>query len=125
MPKSVRVMIWFGLFIAVCGFGAWAVEGFAAKAKTAVIAGGGGGALMLVMAYLSVSKSRAAQMIGIHLGMVLALTLGAVYGWRAVAGAMSDEPKWALVSLLGAMSLAGLVSFVAILRNRPAPEARV
>ncbi|MCW5945954.1 MAG: hypothetical protein KIT74_02865 [Fimbriimonadales bacterium] len=127
MPKSVRIMVLFGLFLIVCGLGAWAVEEFSAKARTAVIAGGGGGALMLVMAFLSSSKSKAAYMTGIHLGMVLALLLGAMYGWRAIAAweaVSAGEPKAALAVLLTAMAASGVIAFIAILRNRPAPENR-
>jgi hypothetical protein len=127
MLKSVRTMILLGLFLIVCGIGAWGVEEFSAKARTAAIAGGGGGVLMLLMAFFAARKSKAAHMIGIHLGMLLALALGALYGWRAVIAwqAVGDgEPKAALAVLLTAMAASGVLAFVAILRSRPSPEGR-
>ncbi len=127
MLKSVRIMILFAFFLIACGIGAWAVEDFSAKARTAVFAGGGGGALMLLMAFFAASKSKAIHMIGIHLGMILALALGALYGWRAVVAWQAvgaGEPKAALAVLLTAMAASGLLAFVAILRNRPRPQDR-
>lgn len=124
--KSPIIMNVYGLFLALCGFVAFALAGFAANAVTAVIVGGATAAVMIVCGALArmLSRNRALGMIGIHAGLVLPLIFAVLFGWRAWQ-AYADPAKLYLAVILAIMAIGSVVAFVLILRTRPAPAMRV
>jgi hypothetical protein len=127
MPRYAKVMIGFGVFLAVCGFLGWALTGFEARAKTAILSGGITGATMIAMGFVSASPSHKLKMIGIHLGMVLPLVFGGVFVWRASVGwkaVAAGMPKVGTSVLISLMAVASFVTLATILKMRPKKEDR-
>lgn len=79
-------MVVYAIFLLACGVAAFAISGFDAKAKTALIAGGGAAAVMAGCAFMAAQfhRSRAVGMVGIHLGLVVPLILAVIFIWRGL-----------------------------------------
>ena len=72
-----------GAFLSACGYYGAATNGFAPKAMHSLYAGCGGGALLILCAAMSVSGSRKAYMIGVHVALPLQVLFAAVFAMQA------------------------------------------
>ena len=112
-------MIGFGLFLVASGFVGWAATGFAPYAKTAIVSGSVSGACMIGCGLLAARKGAGLARLGRGAGTVLPVLFGGVFAWRASVGwseVAAGEPKLYVAVLLSAMTLAALVTFVALIR---------
>lgn len=123
--KSPAIMFMYAGFLAVCGFAAFAMSGFAANARTALIVGCGTAFVMIVCGVLAgmIHKNKAAGMIGIHAGMLLPLIFACLFGWRAWK-AYADPAKLYLAVILAIMALGSVIVFGWLLSARPKAELR-
>ena len=125
MPTPV-IMFTYAVFLAACGFAAFAMAGFASNAKTALIVGCGTAAVMIICGLLAgiIKKNRTAGMIGIHAGLLLPLIFAGLFGWRAYK-AYADPAKLYLAIILAIMALGSVVVFGLLLSARPKAAMRV
>lgn len=127
--QSSRIMFAYAAFLVICGFVAFAMAGFAASAKTALIVAGICAVLMIIAGVLArmIHSSRVAGMIGIHAGMVLPVIFAvafAMQGWKAWQLYQSGQRELYLPVILLVMLVGSVIAFVMILRTRPSPDAR-
>jgi hypothetical protein len=123
--KSPTIMFMYAIFLAACGFIAFAMAGFAANARTALIVGFGTAIVMVICALLAgiIHRNRAAGMIGIHAGLILPLIFAGLFGWRAWQ-AYADPAKLYLAVILAIMAVGSVIAFAMILRTRPTAAMR-
>ena len=114
------IMFLYAAFLAVCGFIAFAMAGFASNARTALIVGTGTAVVMIICGVLArmIHTNRTAGMIGIHVGLVLPLIFAALFGWRAYQ-AYADPAKFYLAVILAIMAVGSVLAFVMLLLKRP------
>jgi hypothetical protein len=123
--KSPAILYVYAAFLAACGLVAFAMSGFAANARTALIVGFGTAIVIAICAALAgmVHRNRAAGMIGIHVGLLMPLIFAILFGWRAWQ-AYADPAKLYLAVILAVMALGSIVAFLLVLRTRPKPAMR-
>lgn len=124
--KSPVILAGYAVFLAACGFAAYAMSGFAANARTALIVGFGTAVVIGVCALLArmIQSNKAAGMIGIHLGLILPLIYAGLFGWRAFKS-YADPAKLYLAVILVIMALGSVIVFAMLLKARPVPASRV
>lgn len=112
-------------FLAACGFAAFAMSGFAANARTALIVGCGTAFVMIICGVLAgmIHRNKMAGMIGIHLGLILPLIYAGLFGWRAWQ-AYADPAKLYLAVILAIMALGSVIVFGWLLSVRPKADMR-
>ena len=123
--KSPAILYVYAAFLAICGLVAFAMSGFAANARTALIVGFGTAIVIAICAALAgmFHRNRTAGMIGIHVGLVLPLIFAILFGWRAWQ-AYADPAKLYLAVILAIMALGSVIAFIMVLRTRPSAAMR-
>ena len=123
--RSPAILYAYAVFLAVCGLVAFAMSGFAANARTALIVGFGTAIVIAICAALAgmFQRNRTAGMIGIHVGLVLPLIFAGLFGWRAWQ-AYADPAKLYLAVILAIMAAGSVIAFIMVLRTRPTPATR-
>jgi hypothetical protein len=127
--KSPRIMFAYAAFLVVCGLLAFAMAGFTAKAKTALIVAGVTAAPMIIAALLArmIHRRRTLGMIGIHVGLALPVlfTVGfVIQGWKSWQLYQSGQRELYLPIIIAVMAVGSVMAFIKLLRSRPGPEAR-
>lgn len=119
------IMFTYAAFLALCGFAAFAMSGFASNARTALIVGFGTAIVIAICGVLArmISSNRTAGMIGIHAGLVLTIIFAALFGWRAWQ-AYADPAKLYLAVILAIMAVGSAITFAMLLRARPKKAMR-
>ncbi|MCA9284159.1 MAG: hypothetical protein KDA22_03020 [Phycisphaerales bacterium] len=114
--KSPRIMLIYAIFLVACGVAAFAMSGFDARARTALIAGGGAAAVMAGCAFMAaqLQRSRAVGMTGIHLGLIAPMVFAGLFLWRGLEAYVSYKagvpPLEALVAAHNAIPGADPIS---------------
>ena len=123
--KARAILLGYAVFLAACGFVAFAMSGFAANARTALIVGFGTAVVVAICGVLAgmIDRNRTAGMIGIHAGLVLPLIFAGLFAWRAWQ-AYADPAKLYLAAILGIMALGSLIVFAMLLSARPKSAVR-
>jgi hypothetical protein len=118
-------MFMYAGFLAICGFAAFAMSGFASNARTAVIVGCGTAIVMFICGVLAgmIHKNKAAGMIGIHVGLLLPLVFACLFGWRAYK-AYNDPAKLYLAVILAIMAAGSVIVFGLLVSARPKAAVR-
>ena len=117
------VCIVHGLFLFGCGYYGAAQHDFAPKVMHSLYMGAGGGASLALMGLLSMSGSRKAYMIGVHLALLLQLVFTAVFTWQAVKnyGVSEKADRFQLFVLMAVGSIAALGAMRAL---KPKPKEK-
>jgi predicted transporter len=123
--KSPAILALYAVFLAACGLAAFAMSGFAANARTALIVGFGTAFVIAICALLAnmFHKNKAAGMIGIHAGLILPLIFAGLFGWRAWKS-YADPAKLYLAVILAVMSLGSVIVFAMLVKARPKAAMR-
>jgi len=120
--RTPIILYLYAAFLAACGLAAFAMSGFAANARTALIVGFGTAIIIALCAWLAsmIHKQKTAGMIGIHVGLILPLIFAVLFGWRAYK-AYGDPSggKLYLAIILAIMALGSVIVFGLLLRARP------
>lgn len=132
MPSVAKWMVGYGLFLILCGVGAWAVawglSGEATRGLSGLIAGGAAAVLIIIPGLLSAAKNQKARMIGIHAGLVVLALLVIGFAYQAVVGWMGalgeDGGPMYVPATITLMAIGGIVTLVMVLRLRPPMEKR-
>ncbi len=124
--KSPRIMYAYAGFLIACGIVAYFMAPPDANATTALIIPAASGVLMVICAVMAgmLHRKRAVGMIGIHAGLVLPLLFAIAFGVRAYGAFGAGEDKRYLAVILSILTVASIITFIAILVTRPKPEAR-
>jgi hypothetical protein len=125
--KSPAILYLYAAFLALCGLSAFAMSGFAANARTALIVGFGTALVIAICGVLAgmIEKSRTAGIIGIHVGLILPLVFAGLFGWRAYKTYAGGDPaKLYLAVVLAIMALGSVIVFGWLLNARPKAAMR-
>lgn len=118
---AATIFLRYGIFILIVGFLAFALSGFAAKAKSGLMMGGGCCAIMLAISYLARQGSSSLASGAVVGGTVLTAVFAGVFMWRAALIFNVEEKRYLLQLLLAmfAGSLVALFFLLASLRANP------
>ena len=120
--KARAILLGYAAFLAICGFVAFAMSGFAANARTALIVGCGTAVVIAICGVMAgmIHRNRTAGMIGIHVGLVLPLLFAGAFGFRAYSTFNGGVPeKRYLAIILSVMAVGSILAFIAMLMMRP------
>ena len=124
--KAAQVMFGYAAVLILGGFFAFMIAAVGGTLQyTALIFTLVPAALIIAFAVMAgmYNRNHRIGMIGIHVGLVLPLLLGAAYGFRAYSALTADRPMY-LVGTLGVLAAASFVALVLLIAMRPKPEDR-
>eukprot|EP00052_Salpingoeca_macrocollata_P026372 m.244751 g.244751 ORF g.244751 m.244751 type:complete len:165 (+) comp22564_c3_seq2:683-1177(+) len=116
--QVARILIPYAVFLFLCGFGGWAINSFAGKAKSGMIMGSGSAVVVLVVAWfarrdigtINLSAARQSRV----MGSLVCIIYSGVFVWRA-SKILGVEEKVYLFLLLCLMVLGSVVTLVRLL----------
>ena len=145
--RAAKILRLYAVILIVGGFAGFAMSGFAAKAKSALImgarrvpprcalraaltrpprastAGTVSSALVFGCSTMANSSSPRTVAIGVHASMLLALVFAGVFAWRASISLRSPEKRYAGALLVG-LSVASAHALVSLVLAKPKSPAK-
>ena len=119
------MLLYYALFLAGSGGVGFALSGFQSKARTSLIMGLGTAAVVALLSFLHSSTfSRKVRHTARHVSPIVVFLFACVFAWRAhlVVGVAG---KSYLLFLLGAMAIASIFVFIALLIQHAEDNDRV
>jgi len=114
MHKRLRkILVAYGVFLIAMGLIAFALSGFAEKAKTAIMSGGLSGLIILVCAWALCSRISLVSAAGRYAALLYTVMLVGVFTWRTTAALQEyGTDDWALYKpvVIGTMLVVSILS---------------
>lgn len=118
-----NTLLLYGFFLAACGFAGFALAGFEAKARTALIVGSASGGVAALCGLGARASTERARGIAVHLGLVTAAVMIGLLGWRASLAYAVPEKQY-LAHLLSVMCAGSAATLAFLVANKPKPKPK-